>query len=72
MLRFRKPPAPFRDHRILIRICGRPFQMLKAAPPFNTSAESLERFVSAIESVLAPVHLPTRFWQDMAASAARV
>jgi ornithine--oxo-acid transaminase len=61
----------FRDHGILTQICGNRFQVLKAAPPLNASAESLDRFISAIDQVLALVHSSTRFWQDALALAAR-
>lgn len=65
----------FRDHGILTQICGNHFLVLKAAPPLNTSAESLNSFVSAIDQVLALAHSSTRFWQDsltLAARAARI
>lgn len=61
----------FRDHGILTQICGNNFLVLKAAPPLNASAESLEHFVSALDEVLALVHSSTRFWQDALALAAR-
>jgi ornithine--oxo-acid transaminase len=61
----------FRDHRILTQICGNNFLVLKAAPPLNASAESLDRFIFAIDQVLALVHSSTRFWQDALALAAR-
>lgn len=61
----------FRDHGILTQICGNHFLVLKAAPPLNASAESLDRFVSALDQVLALVHSSTRFWQDALALAAR-
>jgi ornithine--oxo-acid transaminase len=61
----------FRDHGILTQICGNHFLVLKAAPPLNASTESLDRFISAIDKVLALVHSSTRFWQDALALAAR-
>lgn len=61
----------FRDHGILTQICGNHFFVLKAAPPLNASTESLDRFISAIDQVVALVHSSTRFWQDALALAAR-
>lgn len=65
----------FRDHGILTQICGNHFHVLKAAPPRNPSAETLDSFISALDPVLALVHSSTRFWQDalsLAARAARI
>jgi len=65
----------FREHGILTQICGNNFMVLKAAPPLNAAAGSLERFVFAIDQVLGLVHSSTRFWQDalsLAARAARI
>lgn len=61
----------FREHGILTQICGNNFLVLKAAPPLNVSAESLDHFIFAIDHVLALVHSSTRFWQDALALAAR-
>jgi ornithine--oxo-acid transaminase len=61
----------YREHRILTQICGNDFLVLKAAPPLNAAEESLERFVRAIDEVMALVHSSGRFWQEALALAGR-
>lgn len=61
----------YREHGILTQICGNDFLVLKAAPPLNAADESLERFVQAIDKVMALVHSSGRFWQEALALAGR-
>ncbi len=61
----------YREHGILTQICGNDFLVLKAAPPLNAADESLERFVQAMDAVMALVHSSGRFWQEALALAGR-
>jgi ornithine--oxo-acid transaminase len=61
----------YREHGILTQICGNNFLVLKAAPPLNARSESLEHFVSAMQSVMEYVHSSRSFWADALSLAAR-
>jgi ornithine--oxo-acid transaminase len=61
----------YREHGILTQICGNNFLVLKAAPPLNSSPESLVSFVTAIRSVMEYVHSSRTFWADALSLAAR-
>ena len=61
----------YREHGILTQICGNNFLVLKAAPPLNARPESLEHFVSAMQSVMEYVHSSRSFWADALSLAAR-
>jgi len=62
----------FRDHNILTQICGNNFLVLKAAPPLVVSETQVERFVSALRSVVELMHTSPAFWTEALALARRV
>ena len=61
----------YREHGILTQICGNNFLVLKAAPPLNSSPESLVSFIHAMKIVMEYVHLSRTFWADALSLAAR-
>jgi len=61
----------YREYGVLTQICGNNFLVLKAAPPLNTSPESLDHFVAAIRSTMEYVHSSRSFWTDALKLAAR-
>ena len=65
----------YREHGILTQICGNNFLVLKAAPPLNTTPESLQTFIEAMRSTMEYVHNSRSFWADalrLASRAARI
>jgi len=54
----------FRDHNILVQVCGNNFMVLKAAPPLVATDEHLDAFVHAITSVVDLMHNSSGFWTE--------
>lgn len=54
----------FRDHGILVQICGNDFMVLKVAPPLVVTSEQIEEFVHAIRRVVESAHHPGAFWSE--------
>jgi ornithine--oxo-acid transaminase len=62
----------FRDHRILIQVCGNDFMVLKISPPLMVSDAQIDRFVSAVEQVVHLMHTSSSFWSEALGIAQRV
>ncbi len=62
----------FRDHGILIQVCGNEFMVLKISPPLVVNDEQLDRFVSAIEQAVDSMHTSSNFWTEALGIAQRV
>ncbi len=62
----------FRDHGILAQICGNHFHTLKCAPPLIITEEQLDRFVSALTTIVDLMHTSPLFWTEALGMARRV
>lgn len=62
----------FRDHNILTQICGNNHLVLKAAPPLTVEDSQIDRFVTAIGSVVKQMHESPSFWTEALGLARRV
>ncbi len=51
----------FRDHRVLMQMCGNNFMVLKVAPPLVINSEQVEKFVNGIRDVIHLAHHSTRY-----------
>jgi len=54
----------FRREKILTQICGNNFMVLKSAPPLIAEEAHIERFVSALSTVVDDMHNSTAFWTE--------
>jgi len=54
----------FRREKILTQICGNNFMVLKSAPPLIAEEAHIERFVSALTTVVDDMHNSTAFWTE--------
>jgi len=54
----------FRQEKILTQICGNNFMVLKSAPPLIAEEKHIERFVSALTTVVDDMHNSTAFWTE--------
>ena len=54
----------FRQHNVLTQICGNNFMVLKSAPPLIAQEAHIERFVSALTTVVDDMHNSTAFWTE--------
>jgi ornithine--oxo-acid transaminase len=54
----------FRDYGILTQICGNDFMVLKVAPPLVVTEAHVDKFVSAIRSVVELAHSSSSFWSE--------
>ena len=54
----------FRREKILTQICGNNFMVLKSAPPLIVEEAHIERFVSALTTVVDDMHNSTAFWTE--------
>jgi ornithine--oxo-acid transaminase len=54
----------FRDHHILMQMCGNNFTVLKVAPPLVVTTEQTEKFVGGIREVIHLAHNSTDFWTE--------
>ncbi len=54
----------FRDHGILMRICGNNFLVLKLAPALIVTESQIEEAVEAVAQVVELAHSPTVFWSE--------
>ncbi len=62
----------FRDQGVLSQICGNDFLTLKVAPPLIVSDAQIDRYVEAIEAVVADMHASPSFWAEPLGIARRV
>ncbi len=62
----------FRDHGVLSQICGNDFLTLKVSPPLIVSDAQIDRYVEAIEAVVADMHASPSFWAEPLGIARRV
>jgi len=62
----------FRDQDVLTQICGNDFMALKIAPPLVVSEVQVDRFVDAVEQVIADVHSSVSLWADVLGLVARM
>lgn len=61
----------FRDHRVLMQMCGNNFMVLKVAPPLVVNSEQVAHFVSGIREVIHQAHFSTEFWTEAIGLATR-
>jgi ornithine--oxo-acid transaminase len=54
----------FRDHRVLMQMCGNNFMVLKVAPPLVIETEQIEKFVKSIREVVHMAHHSSDFWTE--------
>jgi ornithine--oxo-acid transaminase len=54
----------FRDHHVLMQMCGNNFMVLKIAPPLVVESGQIEKFVVAIREVIHLAHHSTGFWTE--------
>jgi ornithine--oxo-acid transaminase len=54
----------FRDHRVLMQMCGNNFMVLKVAPPLVIGDEQIDEFVARIREVIHMAHHATDFWTE--------
>ena len=54
----------FRDHHVLMQMCGNNFMVLKVAPPLGIAPEQTGKFVRSIREVVHLAHHSPDFWGD--------
>ncbi|MDE3196137.1 MAG: aspartate aminotransferase family protein [Acidobacteriota bacterium] len=54
----------FRDRNVLTQICGNNFMVLKTAAPLVVTAPQIEKFVSAVRTVVDEMHNSPLFWTE--------
>ena len=61
----------FRDHNVLMQICGNNFMVLKVAPPLVVTEDEVGSFVTSMRDVVEMAHSSTTFWTEALGMARR-